>query len=365
MGGVCPCLAGVDKAAGAAKALPAPAKDKASASSAPLKDNAAPAPLPPLQTVPPKAAEDLTKKPADVPTNEAPVSQDAPDATNEAQGERGLLAGDALEIFSNSYNAWCPGVVYACDNTSVLLAYQVPGEPVDANISTKTLPLDSPEVRLPQDTGSWLLASVEVYSHSKSAWCMGKVTEINGGVLSVVFFYPNEPPDAIPVMKQLAFGDKDLRLRGIDAALSESLQIGSQVEVYSNSLAVWCVGVVQNLQDGVATVHFYYPDMDVNVDQPAVKDLPVGHQDLRMLAADPNYYSGPPVEEADISIGAKLEVFSASRQAWLISEIKDIAEGMVTVQLRYPDMPPDSDMFEKVLPLGHQDMRLPASNEAA
>merc|ERR1712178_464659 len=129
------------------------------------------------------------------------------------------------------------------DSESVLMAYQVPGEPADANISTKTLPLDSTELRMPAESGSWLTASVEVFSHSNKAWCLGKVTEIENGVLSVVFFYPNEPPDAVPVMKQLPFGDKDLRLRGIDAALQmppggglghETLQVNSAVEVYSN-----------------------------------------------------------------------------------------------------------------------------------
>merc|ERR1719409_1650744 len=142
------------------------------------------------------------------------------------------------------------------DSSSILVAYQVPGEPADANISTKTLPIDSTELRMPTETGSWLTASVEVYSHSNKAWCLGKVTENVGGVLSVVFFYPNEPPDAVPVMKQLPLGDKDLRLRGIDAAFQlpsaagaghDTLQVQSAVEVYSNSLQFWCPGTVYEL----------------------------------------------------------------------------------------------------------------------
>jgi len=248
------------------------------------------------------------------------------------------------------------------------MAYQVPGEPADSNISTKTLPLDSGEIRLPTDTGSWLTASVEVYSHSKTAWCLGKVTEINSGVLSVVFFYPGEAPDAVPVMKQLALGDKDLRLRGIEAALNpaggighETLQVNSAVEVYSNSLACWCPGAVTAIADGLVTIDFYYPDMDPSTEQAASKQLPLGHQDLRLPGYETGapYHTGPAVTEQDIKIGDKLEVFSASRQAWLMSEIKEIADGQVTVELRYPDMPPDSDLFEKVLPVGHQDMRLP------
>jgi len=367
MGGVCPCLAGVEKAAGGT--APGPAsnvqlQEKASDAKKTAPANVAPAPA--------------AVEPPQPPTETMPLlSKDSAVATAESGApEGGLGIGDCLEVYSNSYGAWCPGVIQASDSTSVLLAYQVPGEPVDANISTKTLALDSSEIRLPTDDGSWLTASVEVYSHSNKAWCLGKVTEINAGLLNVVFFYPNEPPDAVPVMKQLAFRDTDLRLRGIDAALGfnpnggvghENLQVGGAVEVYSNSLAFWCSGIVHAIDEGVVNVHFYYPDMDPSTEQPAVKDLPLGHQDLRLpgFATGAHYLdSGPPITEADIKVGGKLEVFSASRQVWLLSEIKDMSNQMVTVQLRYPDMPDDSDLFEKVLPLGHQDMRLPVDGSA-
>jgi len=211
-----------------------------------------------------------------------------------------------------------------------------------------------------------MTASVEVYSHSNKAWCLGKVTEITGGVASVVFFYPNEPPDAIPVMKQLPLCDKDLRLRGIDAAFQQpgaglghdTLEVNSSVEVYSNSLGVWCPGVVQELKEGFATISFFYPDMDPSTEQPAVKELPLGHQDLRVLGYGGNTWTGPPLTEAELKPDMEIEVFSQSRQVWIVSTVKEIANGEVTVQLRYPDMPPDSDLYEKVLPIGCQDMRL-------
>jgi len=259
------------------------------------------------------------------------------------------------------------------------LAYQVPAESTetDTSISTKTLAIDSEEIRTPVDsTGNescaWLTASVEVYSHSYNAWCVGKITEITEGVLSVVFFYPGEPPDADPVMKQLPFGDPDFRLRGISgieigfqqpgaAGLGhDTLEVNSAVEVFSNSLNVWCPGIVEELKDGFATVAFFYPDMDPKSDEPAVKELPLGHQDLRVLgfgtAAELN--TGPPVTEADLAIDKQIEVFSQSRQVWIVSTVKEIANGEVVVQLRYPDMPPDSELYEKVLPIGHPEMRL-------
>jgi len=385
MGGVCPCLAGVEKAAAASPAKPEAPKAlpvvEAEKPSAPLivepktlpPQEAAPAPAPKpapaapiVEAAPVKASEPQAPAPPPAAVEAVPAQESGEGGgVNEA-----LSIGSCLEVFSNSYGAWCPGVVYGIDTTSILLAYQVPGEPADANISTKTVAIDSTEIRLPTETGSWLTASVEVYSHSNKAWCLGKVTENNGGVLSVVFFYPNEPPDSVPVMKQLPLGDKDLRLRGIDAAFSyagagyETLQVNSAVEVFSNSLQVWCAGIVQELIDGVATIAFYYPDMDPSTEQPAVKELPLGHQDLRLpgFATGAPYNAGPPVTEADLAKGGDLEVFSQSRQVWIKAQIKEVADGAVTVLLRYPDMPEDSDLYEKVLPIGHSDMRLPNGN---
>jgi len=384
MGGVCPCFAGAEKAvAGKPEAKqplvesqpvlpvlePKTLPPQAAPAAAPAP---APATAPEPRTLPPKVVTEI-----------APAAAAAAAGGDTAEGAGGgitepLGIGSCLEVFSNSYNAWCPGVVYGIDSSSILVAYQVPGEPADANISTKTVAIDSTEIRTPTETGSWLTASVEVYSHSNKAWCLGKVTENNGGVLSVVFFYPNEPPDSVPVMKQLALGDKDLRLRGIDAAFQfssatgaghDTLQVNSAVEVFSNSLAVWCPGIVQSLKDGVATVAFYYPDMDPDTEAPAVKDLPLGHQDLcvpgyGLGGATSNAAAGPPVTEADVVKGGNLEVFSQSRQVWITAEVKDVADGMVTVLLRYPDMPEDSDLYEKVLPIGHSDMRVPSASTA-
>jgi len=376
MGGVCPCLAGVEKAAAKPEAPKAPAAEKKNetqpllelktAAPAAVAADPAPAPKPAREVAvvaPAPQVQETTPEPAGAPT----------ETVAGLAAAQALGIGSCLEIYSNSYKAWCPGVIYGLDSEAVLVAYQVPGEPADANISTKTLPVDSTELQVPQPEGAWRTASVEVYSHSNKAWCLGKVTEIIGGVLSVVFFYPNEPADAVPVMKQLPLGDKDLRLRGIDAAFHlptagighETLQVNNPVEVYSNSLAVWCPGVVEaiNEAEGIVTVAFYYPDMDPSKEQPAVKELPLGHQDLRLpgTATGAPHNEGPPVTEADLQPGGEIEVFSSSRQVWILATVKDTVDGMVTIQMRYPDMPPGSDLYEKVLPVGHGDMRLPVA----
>jgi len=376
MGGVCPCLAGVEKSAAGTAAKPEkqPLKE---ATAAPEPKKEAPKPVAAAQpakearepAIVAPAAPAAPTPPAKVEVTPEPAVAQSIVALAEA-GEVGI--GSCLEVYSNSYKAWCPGVIYGIDSSSILLAYQVPGEPADANISTKTLPIDSAELQLPTEDGAWLTASVEVYSHSNKAWCLGKVTENTAGTLSVVFFYPNEPPDAVPVMKKLQLGDKDLRLRGIDAAFQvpgaglghETLQVNSAVEVYSNSLGVWCPGIVQELHEaeGVVIVAFFYPDMDPSSEQPAIKEMPLGHQDLRVpgYAAEEPRNLGPPVTEADLALGGKIEVYSQSRQVWITAVVKEVQDAMVTIQLRYPDMPEDSELYEKVLPVGHQDMRLPA-----
>merc|ERR1711862_783339 len=105
----------------------------------------------------------------------------------------------------------------------ICLAYQIPGEPADANISTKTLAIGSDEFRgvvQNSDKSAWLQACVEVFSHSHQSWCVGKITEIKDDTASIVFFYPNDPPDAVPVCKVLPLSDMNVRLQGIDAALA-------------------------------------------------------------------------------------------------------------------------------------------------
>jgi len=411
MGGLCGCFAGVDKAAAGkseeVKAAPATVA-QASERQPLLEPKAAPSSTGPAAAAPQpvaapqkdffaldepkeslsailssKAAQPFSSE-ASMGASAAPAPAEAfarevmrssePAATGESMAAlieaESMGVGSCLEIFSNSYQAWCPGVIYGLESSSVLVAYQVPGEPADANISTKTLPVDSNELQMPAGEGSWLAASVEVYSHSNKAWCLGKITEIVDGVASVVFFYPNEPADAVPVMKQLPLGDKDLRLRGIDAAFQvslpggglghETLRVNDAVEVYSNSLGIWCPGIVQDLDTEVVTVAFFYPDMDPNKEQPAVKELPLGHQDLRLpgYATGAPHTSGPPVSGGELVVGRQIEVYSQSREVWIKAKITQVQDGNVTMQLRYPDMPDDSELYEKVLPIGHGDMRL-------
>jgi hypothetical protein len=293
-----------------------------------------------------------------------------PESTPVAEtGNNGIMnlgKGDCLEVYSNSYSKWCPGVIQDVDASSVFVAYQVPGEakdPTESFINTKGLPIDSPELRTVVDDGAWFAASVEVLD--KRTWCRGSITELKDGMATVQYFFPDAPANS-PSMRQMPLGDPNLQLPGIQNASlyrqgigQDLMQVGSNVEVYSNSLKLWCPGLVQEMreEDSIISVAFYYPDMDPSTEAPALKELPMMHPDVRL--AMPNPPNPSPVSEAELAAGAAVEVYSESRQFWILAHVKEVKEGLVYVLLRYPDMPPESGLFEKVLPVGHVYIRLP------
>lgn len=389
MGGICPCLAGVPPAQPGPKTRGA--KNQVDEEKQPLL----PSTNKPLQ--PPEEALPVLKLSGKtLPANEQPGppptytmsptdfaakdrgNADAPSTTMDTTANVGGVLGidSFLDIYSNSNQSWCPGVIAGVDGSSILVAYQAPSSsPTEPNISTKMLPIDSPEIRRPLDSGPWLGAVVDVFSTSNEAWCKGVIQKIEKGVAMIAYFYPNAPPGSEPAFKTLTLGDQDLRLPGAEYAMAavqavggELFTSGAQVEVYSNSLQVWCPGTVKCVQAGVISVEFYYPDMDPNTQPPVLKELPVGHQDIRLVVAtgttqvmanvDPN------VKIDDFVVGNPIDVYSQSRQIWISAVIQDVSNGCVTAAFRYPDMPADSEeLFQKVLPAGHPDFRLPHKSQ--
>lgn len=323
--------------------------------------------LPPAAVPAPAPVPVVEKEPAPLPveTVPAPVGE----VPVVASGLQNLGIDSCLEVYSNSYEAWCPGVIQDIDSTSVFVAYQVPGDPAESLINTKGLPIDSPELRGATDDGAWLGASVEIFSASQQCWCMGKITELQAGVATVIYQYPDAAPDSDPIMKQLELGNPDLQLPGAKNAMQyrqgmdSPMNPGDKVEVFSNSMGVWCRGIVAEVKNGGIIVEFHYPDMDPN-EPPVVKELPPGHQDLRLALNLAEEFNHALVPEADLQQGIAVEVYSESRQFWILAHVKEVKEGLVTVLMRYPDMPPESQLFEKVLPVGHQYIRLPEGDSA-
>lgn len=234
-------------------------------------------------------------------------------------------------------------------DTLLHVTYQVAGAPVDNNVFTKEVTIGSTDVRLPEDSAALTFGSiVEVWSHSWQQWCPGRVEDNCDGVVTVFFLYPDMSHESEPIMKKLPVGHDDIRL-----PLSESntlgLVVGSPVELYSNSLAQWLAGRVHELKDGGVVVGFMYPEMGPT-DGVAIKELPFGHQDLRL----PSYSPG----EAGYLLGVAIEVYSHSRQFWCPGIVDAVGESMITCAIRYPDLTEDTDPAIKVLPVGDPDLRL-------
>lgn len=343
----------------AASAMPAPTPEP---SPAPLSNSVEP------------------EKPCTMPepeSNAIPSTQEATrgaEVPGEAVGHSGpVIVGSFMEVYSNSSQAWCPGVIYDMDNSSVLMAYQVPcvpnETPSDASIRIKTLPLDSPELRVATDTGAWLGAEVEVFSDASQDWCPGKIDTIKNGVAGIAVRYPEsgqEGAEDVEKTESLQLGDKYIQLPGAKAAMqfstgADGFAIGSPVEVYSNSLGTWCYGVIQEIVDGMASIAFYYPDMDPHAESPAIKQLPLGHPDFRLpttASAIPDGFLDAGVPESELLPGVAVEVYSESRGYWIPGKVASVRDGIVTATLRYPDMPPEQAEYDKELPVGHQYLRL-------
>merc|ERR1712032_228531 len=117
----------------------------------------------------------------------------------------------------------------------------------------------------------------------------------------------------------------------------------------------WLPGAIQSIKEGHVSVLFYYPDMDPKTEEPAMKELPLGRQDIRLP---------PLVDPSEFVVGRPVEIYSHSRQVWIQGHIKEVEEGNATATFRYPDMGEDAEFYEKVLPIGHQDLRLLPPAEA-
>jgi len=387
MAQLCGCFAGVTSAPVDSKApsKPEPVQqfkpdEKTPLVSAPVPapEPAAPAPVPEPTIAPSQMPAPEPEKPAAMPEpersalasiEEAVRDEEVPEEAAVYSGAPGV--GSFMEVYSNSSQVWCPGVIYDMDSSSVLTAYQVPCEPSEAvsegSIRIKTLTADSTELRVATDSGPWLGAEVEVYSHTNQDWCPGKVNVIKDGIAEIAITYPGQE---VPSIKNLQLGDKDIQLPGAKAAMqfstgADGFAVGSPVEVYSNSLGMWCYGVIQQIVDGSCSIAFYYPDMNPENEAPAIKELPLGHPEFRLPTTASNMQFSPGVTEAELLPGVAVEVYSESRQFWIVGTVIEVKDGMVIVTLRYPDMPPDQADYEKELPVGHEYLRLHLPDETA
>lgn len=350
--GACPCFAGAAKVAEKpSKTAPAPAPAKKDS----ISDVAKVSSEAPVQSF---QASDAGYQAAAAPPLVGGIASGPPAHSAKMPGDvaakekrvQDFGVGSRVDVFSSTHKAWCPGFIHEMDDKEIQVTYQVVNAPPENNILMKAVPIGSADIRPPEDDSKLAFGTVvEVYSHSWNKWCPGRVEDVTDGVATVFFLYPDMDHNSEPVMKKLPVDHTDLRLPQTSNQNTLGLVVGSSVEVYSNSLNQWIPGRVQEMTDSAVVVAFHYPDMDPSAGA-AIKELPMGHQDLRLPSINP--------AEAGYVVGIAIEVYSHSRQFWCPGQVEAITENMITCLLRYPDLPEDSEPVTKVLPVGDPDLRL-------
>mmetsp|Transcript_66103 Transcript_66103/g.123305 ORF Transcript_66103/g.123305 Transcript_66103/m.123305 type:complete len:345 (+) Transcript_66103:44-1078(+) len=131
--------------------------------------------------------------------------------------------GVAVDIFSNSTQSWCGGVVESVQNESLIVAFQPPGVAAGA-WARKEVPIASNTLRLQEASkstpkgpspppvtlqGGYVEGErVEVFSNSYQKWFPGKVEAVKGEVMTVAFCFAE---GAEPARKELHRNNACLR----------------------------------------------------------------------------------------------------------------------------------------------------------
>eukprot|EP00927_Polykrikos_kofoidii_P056527 TRINITY_DN5062_c0_g1_i2.p1 TRINITY_DN5062_c0_g1~~TRINITY_DN5062_c0_g1_i2.p1 ORF type:complete len:616 (-),score=109.72 TRINITY_DN5062_c0_g1_i2:52-1776(-) len=91
-------------------------------------------------------------------------------------------------------------------------------------------------------------------------------------------------------------------------------RVGDRVEVFSNSVQIWCAGYVERISNGMVTVAFQLPGDER--DEWHKKDLPAGHENLRGIrgGADVNGSADPAVTTARANASASPAVSATPLQ---------------------------------------------------
>ncbi|CAK0890667.1 unnamed protein product [Prorocentrum cordatum] len=169
------------------------------------------------------------------------------------EGGHGLQVGDAVEVYSNSKQAWCPGTVEKVSGQMVTVTYQTPGGAA-GELARKELPGTHETLR-----------------------------RTRGGAQATPTGGPASPQASAP--------------GGYPAHASHGLQVGDAVEVYSNSKQAWCPGTVEKVSGQMVTVTYQTGGAAGEL---ARKELPGTHETLRRTrGASP----GTPATEAAAAAG--------------------------------------------------------------
>lgn len=308
--------------------------------------------------------------------------------------EVALAAGDKVEVWSNSSEVWCPGYVESADIEWVVLAFQTPGA---AGIGHKKLPANHDHVRRagtggPGPPRDWRQPPrppqqrqppPQQQPPAAVQTQLPQPLQVEGGGRAGGGGYPGgagggggkgaappEPPReraetapalgaAQPARPSACSGASEAGERG-----TGGFGKGSAVEIYSASRQLWCVGRVELVRDGMVRVAF-----TVDGTKEVVKELPADHEHLRRPRAGSREggreaaAAAEPAGAFAVVVGARVEVYSASAQAWCPGHVESVRGGKACLAFRIGDA--NDELAHKVLPVDHEHLRVVGPAPAA
>eukprot|EP00929_Paragymnodinium_shiwhaense_P101839 TRINITY_DN65035_c0_g1_i1.p1 TRINITY_DN65035_c0_g1~~TRINITY_DN65035_c0_g1_i1.p1 ORF type:complete len:572 (+),score=66.59 TRINITY_DN65035_c0_g1_i1:81-1796(+) len=217
--------------------------------------------------------------------------------------------------------------------------------------------------------------AVEIYSNSCQAWCRGLITEVRtDNMAGVTFEMPDTSETAskfISVFHSNLRRASALAPEAVQRSKSapSKYQVGDPVEIFSNSQQIWCAGRVESVERGMVAVVFQVP-VPGHGQEWSKKTLPCEHTDLRpsmqtrrAISATPHSAEPPPTRlpaehggDAAIQVGDWAEVFSNSAKKWCVARVAAIVDGWATVVFQTPGSSKD-EWVEKKIRLGHNHLR--------
>mmetsp|Transcript_17598 Transcript_17598/g.40898 ORF Transcript_17598/g.40898 Transcript_17598/m.40898 type:complete len:420 (-) Transcript_17598:134-1393(-) len=169
--------------------------------------------------------------------------------------------GSEVDVFSNSTQAWCRARVEGIQMGIALLGYQPPGVHEDTWV-WKEVAVTDPTLRAPVDP-------VEENMSPSRSWP-------SQAPAPVASFSPARQQSAGPVSAIMPDWVAPAPAPSPSSSLQQYAE-GDPVEVFSNSLQMWCSGYVTHISGEMVGVAFFWPGSD----EPASKELHKDHGDLR------------------------------------------------------------------------------------
>jgi len=100
-------------------------------------------------------------------------------------------------------------------------------------------------------------AAVEVWSNSDNAWCLGNIKSIAEGLATVEYTKSTDPQsNNNVVIKVLPVGHQNIRPAGQASASKSAAVPGAVVEVWSNTDGKWCEGKVLAVENDIVSLEY-------------------------------------------------------------------------------------------------------------